>query len=101
MTTENDGTEAGGKVEMTMQELVARQAVLEAVQTQLMVKVARTQRLPAEFVRAVMQDAEENLRRARDKAPEKERATASVAFSCFLNYSMRLIDGMTKSAKRQ
>ena len=101
MTTGSDGAETGGKVEMTMQELVARQAVLETVQTQLMIKLSGLFDRPEEFVRAIMRDAEENLRRARDHAPEKQRPTATVAFSYFMNYSMRLIDGMTKGAKRQ
>jgi hypothetical protein len=87
MTMGIERPEAGAKIEMTMQELVARQTVLETVQTQLMIKMAGVLDQPQEFVRAVMADAEENLSRARKKAPEEHHATADMALAYFVNYS--------------
>jgi hypothetical protein len=90
------------ELEMLVEEVLARNAVLETIQTQLMVKLAAALfDKPQEFVRLVMMDAEENLRRAAKQVSGEEKTRADAAIAIFENYSMRLIAGMTPKSRAQ
>jgi len=89
------------KLDVILRELRARNTVLEAVQTQLMLRLAPLFDQPQEFVRLVMMHAEENLRRGRDKATGEEKAIADDAVRVCFNYSLRLIAGLTPKQNAQ
>lgn len=89
------------EVEIVLRELRARNAVLEAVQTQLMLRIASIFDQPQEFIRLVMMHAEENLRRGRDQATGEDQAVAQDAATVCDNYSMRLIAALTPKQNAQ
>lgn len=88
-------SEIGPEIDIALRELRARNTVLEAVQTQMMLRIASIFDQPQEFVRLVMMHAEENLRRGRAQARGEDKVIADDAVAVCDAYSLRLIAAMT------
>lgn len=88
-------TEDGHELEEVARELRARNAVMEAVLTQILLRFANLYDPPQEALRIIMSKAEDSLREARKHADPEHKALATDAVTLFEEYSGRLIAAIT------
>lgn len=81
--------------ELTLQQLRARQLVTEAVQTQLMLRLATLFDHPGEFVRLMLDHAERSLQSGLRAAPEGQAVIAEDALAYFEQYSLAIAAAIT------
>lgn len=91
------------RAELEVRELRAHIRVVEAIQTQLLLRLAAGVDQPQEYVRLVMMTAEDSLRGGLQQTEDDDdaRQIAEDAVTIFEDYSMRLIAAIMAPQRRQ
>jgi hypothetical protein len=95
-----DETKRRQHLETAVAELRARNAVYEAVLSQILLRFASLYEPPQEALREIMIKAEDSLRNTRKNAQPGEAALAADAVEIFNEYSARLIAAITPNTTK-